>query len=60
MAFIRPAIAEVWNHGGDALDGGAAAGIREDEQLDQMIVDRRRKGLDDEDLSLPHGLQQAH
>ena len=43
-------------HGGDAAGAGAARGVDHDEQLHQVLVGRRRGGLDDVDVAAAHVL----
>jgi hypothetical protein len=49
--FIRPRIAEVRQDRGDLAGIDSAAGVGYSQQLDKVFVDRRRRGLNDEDLS---------
>jgi hypothetical protein len=60
VPLVRAGIAEVGHDGGDARRGGAAAGVGEGEQLNQVVVDGRRGRLHDEDFFAPHGHKEAH
>ena len=60
VLFVGAAIAVVGHHRRDASGRVAAQRVDEDQQLHQVIVDRRRRGLDQEDILAAHALVQAH
>lgn len=47
---VLPGVAEEGNHGGDAAGAGAAGSIDHDQQLHDVVVRRRARRLDDEDV----------
>ena len=50
ILLILAGVGEVGKHSGDAAGGGGTAGIDEDEELHDVVVDvARLGGLDDED-----------
>ena len=46
-AAVLPRIPEIGYDGRDPLRAGAAAGVEQQEQLEEMVADRRSGGLDD-------------
>jgi hypothetical protein len=60
VPLIRPRVAEVRHDRGDAGGRRTAAGVGQSEQLDQVIVDRRRGRLYQEVLFAAHRLEQLH
>ena len=53
-------VAVVGDDGGDALGRGAREGVREEQQLHDVVVDRRGRRLDDEDVLAAHGVVDGH
>jgi hypothetical protein len=60
MALVGPGVAEVRHDRRDARGGRAAARIGESEQLHQVVIDRRRGRLHQEDLFPANRLAQLH
>jgi hypothetical protein len=60
IPLIRPAVAEEGYDRRDTGGAGAAASVRESEQLDQVIVDRGRSRLHEENLLATHGVEKLH
>lgn len=60
MPLVRPPVTEERHDHCNARSAGAAAGVGESEQLEQVIVGRRRGRLDEEHLLAAHGLKKLH
>lgn len=60
MPPVRAPVAETWHNRNAACRTGAAAGISQSEQFDQVIVGRWRGRLHQEDLFTTHTLQYLH
>ena len=57
ILLVLSGIWEVGKHGGDAARRGSSAGVNEDEQLHNVVVNvPRRGGLEDEDVFIADGL----
>ena len=54
---VLPGVAEIGDHRGDAARRRAAQRIGDDQQFHQMVVGRKRRRLDDEDIRAAHVLQ---
>ena len=48
---VLPGVAEVGNHGRDAIGAGPLQALDHDQQFHQVFVDRRAGGLEDEDVA---------
>ncbi len=55
-AAVLPAVAEVRNHGRDARGGRALARVGHDQELHQVLVHGRARGLHDEHVAAAHVL----
>jgi|GEM_PF-5461117 hypothetical protein len=53
-------VAEKWNHRGDARRAGPSRRIDQDEQFHQILVGRRARRLDDENIAPAHVLVDFH
>jgi hypothetical protein len=60
LSLVRTSIPEGGHDRRDARGACAAAGICEGEELDQVIVDRRRGRLHEEDLLAAHGIDKLY
>lgn len=57
---VGSSIAEQRDDGDDTIRGRSATGVREDQQLQQMIVDRWCGRLNDEDVTTTNRLMETH
>ena len=60
MPLVRPCIPQVWHHRRDARSRSPPTGIRQGQQLDEMIVDGWRQWLHEKDFFSSDRLQQLN
>ena len=57
---VLPGIAEIGDHGGDAVSGSPFQGIDDDEQFEQVVVRRPAGRVDDEDIPAADALSDLY